>query len=116
MLFANWHQVLLFSATFNETVKDFVSRVVTDGNKIFLKKEDLTLDKVKQYKFQFPDELGKIEVIKGKIFCFGEKVGQTVIFVRTRDSARMLHQELRKEGYSCTSIQGAQRQEDRTKL
>jgi len=108
--------VLLFSATFNETVKEFVSRVVNDGNQIFVKKEELTLDKVKQYKVQCPDELAKIEVIKNKIFEFGQKVGQTIIFVRTRESARMLHQELAKEGYKCTSIQGAQRQEDRDKI
>lgn len=109
-------QVLLFSATFSETVKDFVSRVVKDGNLIFVKKEELTLDKVKQYKVQCPDELAKMEVIKDKIFEFGQKVGQTIIFVRTRESARMLHQELAKEGYKCTAIQGAQRQEERDQI
>ena len=57
-----------------------------------------------------------MEVIKNKIFEFGQKVGQTIIFVRTRESARMLHQELAKEGYKCTSIHGAQRQEYRDKI
>nr|XP_010932660.1 DEAD-box ATP-dependent RNA helicase 38 [Elaeis guineensis] len=109
-------QVLLFSATFNETVKAFVSRVVRDANQIFVKKEDLTLEKVKQYKVQCPDELAKMEVIKDKIFEFGQKVGQTIIFVRTRNSATMLHTELTKEGYECTSIQGALKQEDRDKI
>ncbi|XP_010918007.1 DEAD-box ATP-dependent RNA helicase 38 [Elaeis guineensis] len=109
-------QVLLFSATFNETVKAFVSRVVKDANQIFVKKEELTLAKVKQYKVQCPDEQAKMEVIRDKIFEFGQKVGQTVIFVRTRNSATMLHTSLLKEGYECTSIQGALKQEDRDKI
>ncbi|CAL9093939.1 unnamed protein product [Musa acuminata var. zebrina] len=106
-------QVLLFSATFDEAVKAFVSRVIKDGNQIFVKKEELTLEKVKQYKVQCPDELAKVEVIKDKIFEFGQKVGQTIIFVRTRNSARMLHQSLTEDGYECTSVQGALKQEDR---
>ncbi|CAL9099655.1 unnamed protein product [Musa textilis] len=109
-------QVLLFSATFDEAVKAFVSRVIKDGNQIFVKKEELTLEKVKQYKVQCPDELSKVEVIKDKIFEFGQKVGQTIIFVRTRNSARMLHQSLTEEGYECTSVQGALKQEDRDQI
>ena len=105
--------MLLFSATFDEAVKAFVSRVIKDGNQIFVKKEELTLEKVKQYKVQCPDELAKVEVIKDKIFEFGQKVGQTIIFVRTRNSARMLHQSLTEDGYECTSVQGALKQEDR---
>ncbi|URE43546.1 ATP-dependent RNA helicase [Musa troglodytarum] len=54
-------QVLLFSATFDEAVKAFVSR------------------------------------------C-------------TRNSARMLHQSLTEEGYECTSVQGALKQEDRDQI
>lgn len=108
-------QVLLFSATFNETVKSFVSKVIKDGNQIFVKKEELTLEKVKQYKVNCPDELAKIDLIK-RIFEFGEKVGQTIIFVRTRNSASMLHRSLKDEGYECTSIQGALKQEDRDKI
>lgn len=113
---ANWLQVLLFSATFNETVKAFVSRAVRDANQLYVKKEELTLEMVKQYQVHCPDELSKVEVIKDKIFEFGEKVGQTIIFVRTRHSASMLHKTLLSEGYECTSIQGAIEQADRDKI
>eukprot|EP00262_Sarcandra_glabra_P007387 TRINITY_DN2014_c0_g1_i3.p1 TRINITY_DN2014_c0_g1~~TRINITY_DN2014_c0_g1_i3.p1 ORF type:complete len:488 (-),score=96.59 TRINITY_DN2014_c0_g1_i3:309-1772(-) len=109
-------QVLLFSATFNETVKEFVSRAVKDGNQLFVKKEELSLDSVKQYKVFCPDESAKIEVIKDKIFELGEKLGQTIIFVRTRNSASMLHKSLKEYGYDCTNIQGNMRQEDRDKI
>ncbi|MFS8026481.1 putative RNA helicase [Helianthus anomalus] len=114
-------QVLLFSATFNETVKAFVSKIVKDlfvqdYNQLFVKKEELSLDSIKQYKVNLPDELSKIMVIKDKIMDLGEKVGQTIIFVRTKRSAGMLHDALVKYGYEVTTIQGALTQEDRDKI
>ncbi|OIW01580.1 hypothetical protein TanjilG_21160 [Lupinus angustifolius] len=110
-------QVLLFSATFNDIVKNFVSRTVKkDHNKLFVKKEELSLDAVKQYKVHCPDELSKIEVIKDYIFEIGENVGQTIIFVRTRESAKMLHKSLVDLGYEVTSIQGALDHEERDKI
>ncbi|KAJ1397032.1 RNA helicase, DEAD-box type, Q motif [Sesbania bispinosa] len=110
-------QVLLFSATFNETVKNFASRTVKkDHNKLFVKKEELSLDAVKQYKVHCPDELSKIEVIKDYILEMGENVGQSIIFVRTRNSARMLHKSLVDLGYEVSSIQGALDNEMRDKI
>lgn len=108
--------MLLFSATFNDTVKDFVSRVVKDANHLFVKKEELSLDSVKQFKVYCPDELAKIAIIKDKIFELGQKWGQTIIFVRTRRSADMLYKALEDYGYDCTSIHGAVQQELRDKL
>ncbi|XP_022899578.1 DEAD-box ATP-dependent RNA helicase 38 isoform X2 [Olea europaea var. sylvestris] len=114
-------QVLLFSATFDDAVRAFVTKIVKeifvrDYNQMFVKKEELSLESVKQYKVQCPDELSKIMVIKDKIFEIGEKVGQTIIFVRSRNSASMLHQALVKYGYEVTTIQGALKQEDRDRI
>jgi len=108
--------VLLFSATFNERVKDFVTKVIKDGNQIFVKKEELTLEKVKQYKVQVPDEAAKIEVIRDKIFEFGQKVGQVIIFVRTKQSTKNVHNALTREDYVCSSIQGSLDQAEREKI
>ncbi|GKA32857.1 DEAD-box ATP-dependent RNA helicase 38, partial [Tanacetum coccineum] len=115
-------QVLLFSATFNDVVKAFVTKIVKElfvnkeYNQLFVKKEELSLDSVKQYKVSVPDELSKIKVIKDKIMDLGQKVGQTIIFVRTRKSAGMLHEALVEYGYEVTTIQGALSQEDRDKI
>ncbi|XXG58794.1 hypothetical protein AAC387_Pa04g1005 [Persea americana] len=109
-------QILLFSATFNDTVKEFVSRVVKDGNQLFVKKEELSLDSVKQYKVYCPDELAKIQVIKDKIFELGQKWGQCIIFVRTKNSATMLYNALENYGYDCTSIHGNIEQALRDKM
>lgn len=109
-------QVLLFSATFNETVKAFVSRVIRDGNHMFVKKEELSLDVVKQYKVHCPDENAKISVIKERIFDLGEKLGQTIIFVHSRESAKALHKSLASVGWECTTIHGAVDKELRDKI
>lgn len=110
-------QVLLFSATFNEIVKNFVSRTVKrDHNQLFVKKEELSLESVKQYKVHCLDELSKIEVIRDYIFEIGENAGQTIIFVRTRNSASMLHKALAEMSYDVSSIHGALQHEERDKI
>ncbi|WCJ34426.1 ATP-dependent RNA helicase DBP5 [Euphorbia peplus] len=110
-------QVLLFSATFDETVKKFVARTVKkEHNQLFVKKEDLSLDSVKQYKVTCPDEIAKILVVKERILEFGEKMGQAIIFVNSKRSAAMLHKSLTEMGYDVTTIHGALNTEDRDKI
>ncbi|XP_040373204.1 DEAD-box ATP-dependent RNA helicase 38 [Rosa chinensis] len=108
-------QVLQFSATFDETVRNFISRVVKDKNELFVKKEELSLAAVKQYKVYCPDELTKIDVIKTKIFDLGENIGQRIIFVGSKASARMLHKQLHEDGYAVTNVHGALTPEHRDK-
>ena len=74
------------------------------------------MESVKQYKVNVPDELSKVMVIKERIFEFGERLGQTIIFVRTRNSASTLHKSLVELGYDVTTIQGALKQDDRDKI
>ncbi|KAI3883953.1 hypothetical protein MKW92_021384 [Papaver armeniacum] len=93
-----------------------IARVVKDGNQMFVKKEELSLDVVKQYKVNCPDESAKIQVIKDKIFELGEKLGQSIIFVHTRKSADALHKALQDYGWQCTSIHGAIEKDHRDKI
>ncbi|KAJ8899784.1 hypothetical protein K2173_019484 [Erythroxylum novogranatense] len=109
-------QVLLFSATFDEAVKNFVLKTVKDFNQLFVKKEELSLESVKQYKVNCPDEISKILVIKDRILEFGENLGQTIIFVNSKRSASMLHKALVDLGYDVTTIHGALTREDRDKI
>ncbi|KAL6141873.1 hypothetical protein ACLB2K_060159 [Fragaria x ananassa] len=109
-------QVLLFSATFNEMITQFIPRVMKEYNQLTLKKEELSLEAVKQYKVYCPDELDKIEVIRSKIFDLGAYIRQTIIFVWSRNSAKMLHEELVGDGHSVTTVHGALSIEDRDKI
>lgn len=42
-------QIVLFSATFSETVRNFALRFAPKANEIRLKKEEVTLDAIKQF-------------------------------------------------------------------
>lgn len=99
-------QILLFSATFNDRVKKFATKVVPGANQVFIPKEDLSLDVIKQYRVVCPTGQDKVKVLKDMIFPQCEKLGQTIIFVRTRETARLLHKEMENEGHKCTSIEG----------
>ncbi|TYK25195.1 DEAD-box ATP-dependent RNA helicase 38 [Cucumis melo var. makuwa] len=116
LIVKNLFQVLLFSATFDENVKNFVSRVVKDYNQLFVKKEELSLESVKQFKLICPNEQTKIRVIKDRIFELADKLGQTIIFVATRNSAGVLHKALVDLGYDVTTIQGAMTNDIRDKI
>lgn len=99
-------QILLFSATFNERVKKFAQKVVPGAHEVFVPREDLSLDVIKQYRVVCPTALDKLKVLKEMIFPQCEKLGQTIIFVRSRQQARDLHKALENEGHRCTSIEG----------
>ena len=109
-------QILLFLATFNDNVKMFISKMIPNANQVFVKEEDLSLDAIKQYCVKCPSELAKIKVLKDRFFPLAEKLGQTIIFVRTRESASKLHNMLEAEGYRCTSMQGHLKLEDRDRI
>ena len=61
------------------------------GLQVFLKKEQLSLDVIKQCRVVCPAGDGKQRVLKDMILPNCEKLGQTIIFVRTKDNARQLH-------------------------
>jgi ATP-dependent RNA helicase DDX19/DBP5 len=42
-------QIVLFSATFNDNVRNFASRFAPQANEIRLKQEELSLDAIKQF-------------------------------------------------------------------
>uniref|UniRef100_A0A7N6FK59 RNA helicase n=1 Tax=Anabas testudineus TaxID=64144 RepID=A0A7N6FK59_ANATE len=76
-------QMLLFSATFEESVWNFAQRIVPDPNIIKLKREEETLDTIKQYyvlcnckeeKFQALCNIyGAITIAQAMIFCHTRK-------------------------------------------
>ncbi|GLT25777.1 hypothetical protein SLA2020_008860 [Shorea laevis] len=55
-------------------------------------------------------------VIKERILEFGESLGQTIIFVRTRNSVSVLHDSLVKLGYEVGQIVGSMSPEVRENI
>eukprot|EP00897_Mesotaenium_endlicherianum_P003055 jgi/Mesen1/2778/ME000170S01889 len=109
-------QVLLFSATFSDRVREFAHNQVRPANEVFVPREELSLDVIRQYCVKVPTRDAKTAVLKDHIFPIAEKLGQSIIFVRTRETARELHRRLEADGHRCTSIQGAMSHEDRDRV
>jgi ATP-dependent RNA helicase DDX19/DBP5 len=91
-------------------------KTIPKANYIFVEKEQLSLDVIRQYQIVCPDARSKIDVLKDRIFPAAEKLGQSIIFVRTRGSASELHKRLEADGHKCTSIQGGLSHEERDRV
>ena len=73
---------------------------------VFVRKEDLSLDVIKQHFVECPRESDKEEVLKNRILPACDKLGQTIVFVKQRKDAKRLHMALHEAGWKCTSISG----------
>ena len=109
-------QVLLFSATFNERVKDFSTKVVPNANQIFLPAHELSLDVIKQHRVYVGSTEAKEILLKEKIFPCCDKIGQTIIFVRTREGCKRLMRTMNEAGYKCTAIEGGMEHSERDRV
>ncbi|CAG5982834.1 unnamed protein product [Menidia menidia] len=104
-------QMLLFSATFEETVWNFAQRIVPDPNIIKLKREEETLDTIKQYYVLCTSKEEKFQAlcnIYGAI-----TIAQAMIFCHTRRTAGWLAGELSREGHQVALLSGEMQVEQR---
>uniref|UniRef100_A0AAQ4QW41 RNA helicase n=1 Tax=Gasterosteus aculeatus aculeatus TaxID=481459 RepID=A0AAQ4QW41_GASAC len=104
-------QMLLFSATFEETVWNFAQRIVPEPNIIKLKREEETLDTIKQYYVLCNSREEKFQAlcnIYGAI-----TIAQAMIFCHTRKTAGWLAGELSREGHQVALLSGEMQVEQR---
>ncbi|KAJ6656757.1 hypothetical protein lerEdw1_003088 [Lerista edwardsae] len=104
-------QMLLFSATFEDSVWKFAQKVVPDPNIIKLKREEETLDTIKQYYVLCNSREEKFQAlcnIYGAI-----TIAQAMIFCHTRKTAGWLAGELSKEGHQVALLSGEMMVEQR---
>ncbi|KAM6435503.1 ATP-dependent RNA helicase DDX19B [Liasis olivaceus] len=104
-------QMLLFSATFEDSVWKFAQKVVPDPNIIKLKREEETLDTIKQYYVLCSSREEKFHAlcnIYGAI-----TIAQAMIFCHTRKTAGWLAGELSKEGHQVALLSGEMMVEQR---
>ncbi|XP_062314876.1 ATP-dependent RNA helicase DDX19A isoform X2 [Osmerus eperlanus] len=104
-------QMLLFSATFEESVWKFSERVIPDPNIIKLKREEETLDTIKQYYMvckRNQDKFTAICNVYGAI-----TIAQAMIFCHTRKTAAWLASQLCREGHQVALLSGEMTVEQR---
>lgn len=97
-------QVLLFSATYKDEVRELASKLAPSANQITIKRETLSLDKVQQYYLDVgsKDERFRVLVMIYELLT----LGQSIIFVRTRADAASLTQRLRSDGHAVSVLYG----------
>ncbi|XP_051947911.1 ATP-dependent RNA helicase DDX19A [Xyrauchen texanus] len=97
-------QMLLFSATFEESVWKFAERIVPDPNIIKLKREEETLDTIKQYYVlcnSKEDKFNALCNIYGAI-----TIAQAMIFCHVNSENNRLAGQMSKEGHQVALLSG----------
>uniref|UniRef100_A0A3Q3FBM8 RNA helicase n=1 Tax=Labrus bergylta TaxID=56723 RepID=A0A3Q3FBM8_9LABR len=107
-------QMLLFSATFEETVWNFAQRIVPSPNIIKLKREEETLDTIKQYYVLCNSREEKFQALCNVYGAI--TIAQAMIFCHTRKTAGWLAGELSREGHQVALLSGEMQVEQREKV
>ncbi|PNI65582.1 DDX25 isoform 4, partial [Pan troglodytes] len=107
-------QMLLFSATFEDSVWHFAERIIPDPNVIKLRKEELTLNNIRQYYVLCEHRKDKYQAlcnIYGSI-----TIGQAIIFCQTRRNAKWLTVEMIQDGHQVSLLSGELTVEQRASI
>ncbi|KAJ3201281.1 RNA helicase required for poly(A+) mRNA export, partial [Clydaea vesicula] len=97
-------QVVLFSATFTDTLFQFAQKVAPNANLIKLKREELTVEGVKQF---YMDCANLEDKLKTLVDIYGLlTIGQSIIFTRTRNMADRISQIMTERGHSVIALHG----------
>ncbi|XP_037539821.1 ATP-dependent RNA helicase DDX19B isoform X2 [Nematolebias whitei] len=104
-------QMLLLSATFEDSVWKFAELVIPDPNVIRLKREEETLDTIKQFYVLCRDKEEKFAALCD---LYGSlTVAQAMIFCHTRKTAAWLAENLTKDGHQVALLNGEMAVEQR---
>lgn len=106
-------QVVLFSATFPEKVLAFAMKVAPGAEMIKLRPEELSVDGIKQFYMDCKDEEHKATTLCDLYGLM--TIGQSIVFVRERRTADMLHQRMEEQGHKVASLHGNFEAADRDK-
>lgn len=97
-------QILLFSATFPERVSQFAAIVAPKAIKITIAREKLSLDVISQFYMDCKKKDKRFECLTNLYaIC---NYGQSIIFVHTVQTAKMLAKRMRSEGYHVSLLHG----------
>ncbi|CCL99314.1 uncharacterized protein FIBRA_01330 [Fibroporia radiculosa] len=105
MLPRNSVQIILFSATFPDHVRNFASKFAPSANKIELKKNELSVDNIRQFYMDCRNEEHKYEVLVSLYHLL--TIGQSIIFCQHRHTADRISQRMTAEGHKVASLHGA---------
>merc|ERR1712212_1316418 len=104
-------QVILLSATMPEDVLDVTKRFMRDPINILVKKEELTLEGIKQFYINVEKEEWKLETLTDLYETM--TITQAVIFLNTRRKVDWLKEKLHEKDFTVSSMHGDMEQAER---
>ncbi|KAK8853404.1 hypothetical protein IAR55_004110 [Kwoniella newhampshirensis] len=104
-------QNVLFSATFNDNVREFAERFAPEANQLFLKLENVTVDAIKQLYMKCNGEDGKYDALAALYDCMS--IGQSIVFCKRKDTADRIARRLTEDGHEVASLHGDKQSRDR---
>ncbi|EGF99197.1 uncharacterized protein MELLADRAFT_45784 [Melampsora larici-populina 98AG31] len=99
-------QIILFSATFPDHVRKYASKFAPNANEIKLKKEELTLEGIKQFYMDCNDREHKYTVLVELYQLL--TIGQSIIFAQERRTADEIARRMNADGHKVAVLHGAQ--------
>ena len=97
-------QILLFSATFDTAIRNFARVVAPNAVEIAVKTEELSLDSIKQFFINCRSDGEKYSTLTSMYGLL--EIGQSIIFVHTVATAKLLANRMRGDGYTVSLLHG----------
>ena len=107
-------QVALFSATIPEEVLKLSDKIIKNPIKILVKKDQITLEGIKQYYVGVERKEFKIEVLVDLFDTIS--VTQSIIFVNRKRDAEYVYDFLKSKGFGISLITGNLSQDERNQV
>lgn len=107
-------QVVIVSATLPKDVLSMSAKFMDDPVKILVKRDQITLEGIKQYKVELGDEKWKFDTLCD--LYENLTITQAVIFCNTKRKVDWLSKQLFKSGFNVTSMHGDMDQLEREKV
>lgn len=104
-------QIVLLSATMPGPVLDVTTKFMRDPVKILVKKDELTLEGIRQFYININEEIHKIPTLVDLYETI--TVTQAVIFCNTRKTVEYIQHELEARDFTVSAIHGEMEQKER---
>ncbi|AET39768.1 ATP-dependent RNA helicase FAL1 Ecym_4755 [Eremothecium cymbalariae DBVPG len=107
-------QVVLISATISKDVLEVVKKLMTDPVKLLVKRDQISLDVIKQYHVNVEKEEWKFDTLCDLYDSL--TINQCVIFCNTKKKVDWLSRKLLQTNFAVSSIHGDMQQDEREKV
>ncbi|KAI6025901.1 P-loop containing nucleoside triphosphate hydrolase protein [Pisolithus orientalis] len=107
-------QIILFSATFPDHVRNFADKFAPKANKIELQKEELSVEGIRQFFMDCKNAEHKYDILVSLYQLL--TIGQSIIFCQHRHTADRIAQRMTAEGHKVASLHGAKDASERDSI